>query len=617
MKKQLIAILAFTVLAGTVFAQVDRSKRPEAGPPPKLTLGQSEKFTLDNGLRVFFVEDHRVPSVVYSLSLADRDPILEGEKAGYVSLSGSLMRRGTKNRAKDDIDKDLDYIGAQFSCSSGSMFGRSVTKFQDKLLDIMSDVLLNPTFSQEELDKLRKQYKSNIARSRPNPNAMISRMKSNVLYGKDHPYGERMTEFTLDKVTVADCKAYHQTYWRPNVAYLVIIGDLTLEQAKANAKKYFGAWEKADVPKHDVKIPPPIDKGFVGFVNKDNAKQSVISIANTTDYKPYSEDYAKGTIMNSILGGSGFNARLYQNIREDKGYTYGAYSSLRSNEFVGEFNCGASVRNEVTDSALTEFMYEIKRIRAEEVSDEELRMAKNIVAGGFALSLESPGQAASFATVVERYGLQDDYFENYIKRMQSVTKEEVQDAAKKYIQPKKMVFAVAGSEEEVREDLEAWAKKNELEFKRFDSEDGEEIVPVDPSIPEGMTAQKVVDRYIKEIGGVDKIKQIKTLIINASNYASGAEIELNEIRVMPGKMATSMMREGDMVYQKIYNRVAGKGFYNYQDRDKKAFRTQLYDASLELAKESQCCLMKCISKHSTTKSSSIRRLKKSKMKFAT
>lgn len=584
MKKNIFLFCVMLAIGYSSFAQVDRSKRPEATEEPIFKIGDYETFTLDNGLKVFLVEDHTTPIVRFSLSLTEVKPIYEGEKAGFVSLSGDLMMRGTSNRTKDELNEEIDFIGASLNTSGGGMAGRCMTTDLDKFLDITRDVLLNPIFPEEELEKLIKQYKASLASSRPQAGTMLSKVKNRVIYGTDTPFGEMVTEFTLDKVTVNDCKNYYKTYWRPNVSYLTIIGDITLEQAKKKVEEYFGSWEKADVPEQDVKTPAQLDKGFVAFVNKTNAKQSVIDITNTLELEPFSEDYEEAMLMNGVLGGSGFNSRLFQNLREDKGYTYGAYSSLSPSEYIGIFNCGASVRNEVTDSALTQFVYELKRIRDEKVSDEELELSRKIMTGSFALSLENSGIAASFASAIERYDLPKDYFDNYVERVNSVTADDVQKAAQKYVQPDKIVYAVAGNEEEVREDLEKWAKENNLDFKRFESEDGEEIIPVDPSIPEGMTAEKIVAKYIEVIGGEENIKQIKSLVIDASNFATGREIELNEVRKMPGKLATSMLSEGKMVYRKIYNGVEKKGFYLYTDKDEQALRRQLYDASLEVAK---------------------------------
>ena len=221
---------------------------PEPAPAPAIQIPDYQNFTLDNGLQVIVVENHKLPSVSYQLSL-DYDAVIEGDKAGYVEMAGDLMRKGTTSKSKAQIDEEVDFIGASLSTFSSGMFARSLKKHSSSLLEIMNDVLMNPTFPQEELDKYKTQSLSGLASAKTEPNSMLSNVRGVVNYGKNHPYGEVMTEKTVEKITRDDLVSFYNTHWKPNYSYLVIVGDVTLDEAKTNAQKYFGDWKKGELPK--------------------------------------------------------------------------------------------------------------------------------------------------------------------------------------------------------------------------------------------------------------------------------------------------------------------------------------------------------------------------------
>jgi len=253
MKKLFISALALA-FATTTIAQVDRSKMPEPGPAPKIELGKTESFTLDNGLKVFVVENHKLPKVAYSLSL-NIDGILEGDKAGTADLAGDLLSKGTENRTKEEINFGIDYIGARLNTYSMGVYASSLTKHQEKLLDIMADVVKNAKFDEEELEKLRKQYISGLQTEINDPDAIASKVRKALLFGKDHPYGEVVTEETLENITLEDIQEYYSTYFRPNIAYLAVVGDVTVKEVKPLIKKHFGDWEKGEVPNQEFEMP--------------------------------------------------------------------------------------------------------------------------------------------------------------------------------------------------------------------------------------------------------------------------------------------------------------------------------------------------------------------------
>ena len=306
------------------------------------------------------VENHKLPRVSYRLTL-DVDPIFEGAKAGYTSMAGSLMRQGTTTRSKAEIDEAVDRIGASLGTSGFGLNGRCLVQHTETLLELMSDILMNPTFPEEELEKERKQTLSGFASSATDANQISGRLSRAMTYGLKHPYGESSNEKTVAAITREDLMAHYASVWKPNVAYLVIVGDITPETARQQAEQYFGKWRPNEVKSDRFARPVPPKGNRVCFSPVPGAVQSVIDITFPVYLKPGHPDVVAVSVMNTMLGGF-FGSRLNQNLREDKGYTYGARSSIGPDELVGRFSARASVRNEVTDSSLVEFLSEIRKM---------------------------------------------------------------------------------------------------------------------------------------------------------------------------------------------------------------------------------------------------------------
>ncbi len=554
MKNILTSILVLGCVSLS-FAQVDRTKMPEPGPAPKVELGETQEFELPNGMKVFVVENHKLPRVAYSLVL-DIDPLKEGDKAGMSDLAGDLMSRGTKNRSKDEINFEVDFIGASFNTSSSSVFGASLKKHQEKLLELMSDVVKNAEFSQDEMDKLKTQYVSGIQTEKDDPDAIARNVRRVLMYGKDHPYGEIMTEASVENITLDDVKNYYSTFFRPNVAYMAIVGDITMEEVKPLMEKYFGDWAKGDVPNFTYEMPKAPKATQIAFVNKPGAVQSVISVFNPIDLKPGQPNVIKSTIANGILGG-GFVSKLNLNLREAHAYTYGARSSISSDELVGNFNASAKVRNEVTDSALTEMMKELMNMRSGKITADELTAIKNYRTGTFSISLENAQTKARFAINTEKYGLPSDYYANYLKNIDAVTLDDVKAMANQYITPQNGYVLVVGNKEEVAEKVKAFSPTGQIQF--YDAYGNVASDKKMKAAPSDMTGQAVINRFIESIGGKANIAKIKTLKKVASLSIPGAPpLQLEMSYSLPNNFM-SEMKSGDMVFQKqVYNGSAGQ-----------------------------------------------------------
>ncbi|PSL03988.1 insulinase family protein [Cecembia rubra] len=515
MKKIFIYILTvFIVQAG--FAQVDRSKYPDPSPAREIKLGNADSFVLPNGLKVFVVENRKLPRVAFSLVL-ERDPILEGEKAGMLGMVGEMLTGGTTNRTKDQLDEEVDFIGASLSASSTSVFASSLKKHQETILQLMTDVLYNPVFPQEELDKLKKQAVSGLAASKDDPNAISSRLASAMNFGKNHPYGEMQSEASINNISVEDIKGYYQTYFKPNIAYLAIVGDITKAEAQALANKYFASWKRGDVPTKTFPLPQAPSQNKVALVDRSASVQSVVNITYPMEMSLSHPDYLATRVLNYILGG-GSSSRLFMNLREDKGYTYGAYSSIGSDKLVTTFRASASVKQTATDSAINEMIYEIRNLRDNGVTAKELEDAKANLSGSFGRSLESPSTIANFAINMERYNLPADFYATYLQRLNALTVEDINASAKKFLKPDNMYITVVGNGSVIQESLMAFG-----EVQRFTNMADEER---QIAISSDITAAGVISRYINSIGGEDKVKAIKTSKLDAVAEIQGMKLNM-------------------------------------------------------------------------------------------
>lgn len=535
-------LLCFALLASQfLLAQEEdfRKKAPEAGPAPSIEMGAYEQFTLENGLQVIVVENHKLPRVSFQLYI-DVPLIKEGKEAGMTALAGEMLSRGTTSRSKAEIDQAIDFIGADFSTDENGMYGACLTKHQARLLEVMSDVLLQPAFSQEEFEKVQSQRLSELALAQSNASSIADKVGQAVCFD-EHPYGEVVSKSSLENITVEKCKNYYETYFKPNISYLAIVGDIDLKKAKEVAEKYFGAWKKGQVDKGFFERSTPPESTEVNFVHKDGAVQSVINITYPVNLKPGTEDAIIANVLNTMLGGGMLNSRLNKNIREDKGYSYGVGSTLRYDKYVGYFEAGGSVRNEVTDSAVAEFLMEMNRLRDEPVAEKELKSVQSYIFGSFARSLENPQTVARFALNTLRYKLPKDYYANYLKRVDATTAEELQAAARKYILPGQAHIVVVGNKGEVADQLNRFDRDGKV---RLYDTDGNLIEASAMAIPEGTTAESIVRNYIEVIGGEKKLREVKDMTVEMSTTVQGMAMAMNLQRKSPDKYLMKVEMNG-------------------------------------------------------------------------
>lgn len=552
MKTKIVSLIAILAISFATTAQIDRSIQPKPGPAPKVQLGKVDKFTLPNGLQVIMVENHKLPRVSASLTIENM-PINEGNKTGLSNMMGSLLGRGTTNISKDDFNEKVDYLGANVNFYSSGASARSLKKYFPEVLSLMADGVKNSQFTQEEFDKEVKVTLDGLKSSEKSVTAIARRVESALIYGKDHPFGEFTTKTTVGNITLTDIQNNFNTYYKPNNAYLVIVGDITPSVTKKMVTKLFGDWKKGNVPSIAFTKPKNVNTTEINFIDMPNAVQSEIVIANNIDLKLGDKDYYAVILANNILGGGG-TARLFMNLREDKGYTYGSYSSVRQNKHAATFRATASVRNMVTDSSVVEIQKEINKIRYKKASAEELKNAKAKYVGSFVMEVQKPATAARYALNIARYNLPANFYENYLKNINAVTLDDVQKAAIKYFKANKARIIITGKGIDVLKNLE----KGDYKINYFDKNGNPTTKPaMSLPLPSGVSTSKVIDSYYKAIGGKDKIATVKTLKVSSDATVQGMKLNLVQKTAAPNKSLTLVSMMGNTMQKIVFDGTKG------------------------------------------------------------
>lgn len=528
-------------------AQIDRTNPPKPLPAGVIKITDPSTFVLPNGLKVFVVTSKKLPKISATLTL-DIGALKEGDKAGYVDLAGQMMMRGTKTKSKAVLDEAIDLLGANIFAGSSSVFGSSLTPNFDKVMELMADITFNPAFSADELEKIRTQTLSGLEQQKEAPDAIASNVSKALAYGLNHPYGEIQTTETVKKISINDIKSFYSTYWKPNIGYLVFVGDITVEKAKALATKHFGKWARGVVPKTAVPFPALQNKPLIAVVDRPQSVQSNISIIAPISLKPGEENVIPASITASILGG-GASGRLYKNLRETHGFTYGAYSSISSDRHIGTFTAGASVRNEKTDSAIGEFFNEFNRIRKQPVGDDEVFMVKKELAGSFSRGLERVATIADFALNIARNNMPKDYYKNYIKNIEAVNAATVQQIANQFIKPNNLIVVVVCNAKMVAEGLEKYGNLQYFDMYGNPTKAPSKGKPVDASV----TAKSIIENAIKAQGGLNVIAAIKDVEWMGTLDIPGAPFKPDvKTSIINGKafLRNTSAMNGGMILQK-------------------------------------------------------------------
>jgi zinc protease len=425
---------------------VTREAPPPALPARPMEFPPFEESALPNGLSVIVVEKHTQPVVNANLFVRTGSAADPANKAGLATLMADVLTKGTPTRTAKEIATTIEGVGGSISSSATDdyvVISADVLREQLPLaLELLSDVSLHPTFPAGELETARTQMLSALQVSLSQPADVAQRRFAKELYGANHPYSMAPLPATVSAIRRADLTGFHDRYFRADNALLVVSGDVSTAEVQELARRYFGGWKGGGAPAVDFVDPPARDSTTLYLVNRPGSVQSNILVGDIA-IRPDNPDYYPLQVMNQVIGG-GTDSRLFTILREQKGWTYGAYSQVTRPIDVGFFMASAEVRTAVTDSALTEMLHQLRRARDEELSAAELNAAKSFLIGSFPLRIETAAQIASQVARNRLLGLPAEEVLRYREKIQAVTAADVQRVAREYVRPDQAVIVVVG-----------------------------------------------------------------------------------------------------------------------------------------------------------------------------
>ncbi len=446
------------VSALPLHAEIDRTKKPAPDPAPAAAFPDYKTVTLKNGLKIFVIEDDRKPTLSLRL-LFKGGSTLDGAKTGLAGFTAGLLNHGTATRDTATFAQECDFIGMKLEATAGgdalSVGAGGLTKYTAKIFELFADAILHPAFPAEQLAKEQKKALSQLAAEKQQPASLLDKLQGKIIYG-DHPYGNYSTPESVNAITRDDLVAFHETYFAPNNATLAIVGDVKADDIVPLVEKALAGWESRNIKARNLPEIAPIKGLTVHLVDRPGSVQSNIGITETGPARN-SPDSAELNVVNATLGG-GFSGRLFQNLREKHGWTYGAYSAFGMNKLGGAFEASAETRNAVTVPAIQETLAEMKRLRDEPVPDAELELQRQYNIGNYLLSLENASRNAQRVQDIDLYGLAPDYYKRYAKRMEAVTPSIAQQLAQQYISIENIAICVVGEAKEIKAELEKLGK---------------------------------------------------------------------------------------------------------------------------------------------------------------
>ncbi len=455
MRSILSALLGLTVIAA---ADIDRTKKPAPGPAPAAAFPDYTTKTLPNGLKIFVIEDDRKPTVTFRLVIKAGDA-LDGDKAGKADFVASLLNRGTATLDADAFSKAIESIGASIEAAAGpdsiNVGTSGLTKYTDRILELFADAVLHPAYPQEQFAKAQKRTVSGLIAAKRQPSALAGNLMEKVLFA-GHPYGQVTTPESVMSIQREDLVAFHEQWFAPNNASLAIVGDVKAVDILPKIEKAFGDWKQKKLPAEKKAAVRPIHGFSIHLVDLSPSVQSNIIVAHLAPPRNF-PDLPELNVVNSTLGG-GFSGRLFQNLRETHGYTYGSSSAFGYNAEAGYFQATAETRNDVTAPAIKEIFSEIKRIRETPVGADELELQRQYNIGNYLLSLENATRVAGRVQDIWLYGLDPDFYKTYATRMAAVTPEKALELAKKYLSTDDVAVIVVGEAKQIKADLEKLGK---------------------------------------------------------------------------------------------------------------------------------------------------------------
>ena len=575
--KNIKYIAAAFLFSGMVYAQnIDINAMPKPGPTPAINIAKPNSFKLKNGLTVLVVENNKLPRVNIQLTM-DRPPIYEGNIVGVGEIMADQLGTGTTKLSKEEFNKKIDFLGAYLSFSSEGAGANTLSKYSTQVISLMADAIINPKFSAEEVSKSKERTIEGLKTKEKDAGEIARRVDNALTYGKNTALGEFVTEESINRIQLKDVQDFYKKYYAPDNAYLVIVGDVKTSEIKKLVEKEFGKWKKSGTKFAALEPAKKLPATEINIVDVPTAVQSVIHVGNPTTLQMKDPQYFSGVIANHILGGA--ETRLFMNLREKNGYTYGAYSHLSTSKYSPYFSANASVRNEVTDKAVVEFMNELKGIS--QIKPEELANAKAKLKGEFIMSLEKPETIARFALNERLYSLPADFYANYLKSIDKVTTSDVSAAAKANILPNQSRIFVAGKGSEIADGLE----KLGYPVKYFDKFANPASKPETKKIAAGVTAESIGQKYIAAIGGKANVEKINSLQMNASATTQGMTIETAILYAKGGKTSVEMKMMGQTIQKIVFDGKDGYMMVQGQKQPLPAELKEKFSANKEIFPE--------------------------------
>ncbi len=537
-----------------------RSQAPAPLPPRPISIPTSRETTLRNGLTLVVVEDKRLPLVSYRLAFPVGGAFDPPDLPGLTDLLAALLPEGTKSKSSKEIAEEIARMGASLAAGATSDYtligGSALSQFNDSILDLLAEVTLEPSFPENEVELAKQNTKESLRQQRAQPSFLASEMFSRVMYG-DHPYSiVAPTPESIDRSTRQDFVDFHRKRLVPNNAVFIVVGDVRFDQIVSRIESLFSTWERGEELVANFPAPPVRTKKTAYLVDRPGSAQSNIVIANSGITRT-SPDYFPLMLMHTVLGATA-SSRLFMNLREDKGYTYGAYTNLDARRTAGTFRATAEVRTPVTGDSLKEFFYELKRIGSEPVTQKEIADAKSYLTGVFPIRLETQEGLSDQLVQNRMLNLPNDYLETYRDRIQAVTIEDIQRVAKKYVKPDEAAVIVVGDGALIMEQIRPYASDIEVYNTTGKRRSSEASEPTDPtgswsiqietplgqSIPATVTIERAGSGYTaivhSEMGNAD----LGTIEINNNSFTATTSLEMDG-HAVPAEVFARF--EGDQV----------------------------------------------------------------------
>ena len=523
--------------------EIFRSQAPAPLPPRPISIPRARETTLRNGLSLVVVEDSRLPLVSYRLAFPVGGAFDPPELPGLTDLLAGLLPEGTQSRTSKEIAEEVARMGASLSAGATSdytLIGASaLSQFNDSILDLTAEVILEPSFPENEVELAKQNTKESLRQQRAQPSFLASEMVSRVMYG-DHPYSVvAPTPESIDRCSRADFVEFHRKKLVPNNAVFIVVGDVRYEDIVSRVESLFSTWESGEKVVANFPAPPVRTKRTAYLVDRPGSAQSNIVIANSGITRT-SPDYFPIMLMHTVLGATA-SSRLFMNLREDKGYTYGAYTNLDARRTAGTFRATAEVRTPVTGDSLKEFFYELERIGNQPVSDKEINDAKSYLTGVFPIRLETQEGLTDQLVQIKMLNLPDDYLETYRDRIQAVTVQDIQRVAQKYVKPDEAALIVVGDGAYVMEQIKPYAEDIEVYNTAGKRKSTEASGPVDPvgvwsieietplgqSIPGALTIERAGSGYTGVFHSEMGDAEIGAIEVNNNSFTSTTSLEMD------------------------------------------------------------------------------------------